>query len=96
MSPPERLRSAIAEGGRLHPELGTEVEAGVSRSWLKTPFQKGAWPKSAHKSPETLWKPDGAVYFAGDQITALPGWQEGAVLAAHVVAEAIAKRAAGK
>ena len=96
MSPPERLRSAVAEGGRLHPELGAEVETGVSRSWLKTPFQKGAWPKSAHKSPEALWKPDGAIYFAGDQITALPGWQEGAVLAAHVVAEAITKRAAGK
>ncbi len=35
---------------------------------------------------------DGAVHFAGDQVIALPGWQEGAGLAAHAVVQAIHAR----
>ena len=92
MTPRERLRAAIAEGEHIHPGYAAEIESGVSRAWAKTPFQKGAWPRSAHKSPEALQKPDGAIYFAGDQTTGLPGWQEGAVLAAHAAANAISKR----
>ena len=92
MAPRERLRAAVAEGGHIHPGFGAELETGVSRSWLKTPFQKGGWPKSRHKSPEALQRPDGAIYFAGDQVTGLPGWQEGAALAAHAVVNAIHER----
>ena len=83
MSPNERLQNAIAQGEQLHPGYKSELEAGISRAWEKVPFQKGGWPHSKHKSPEVLLKPDGAIYFAGDQITALPGWQEGSVLGAH-------------
>ena len=90
MTPSERLRAAIAEGERIHPGYGAELESGISRSWPTTPFQKGGWPES--KSPPALQKPDGAIHFAGDQITALPGWQEGAALAAHVAVSAINER----
>ncbi len=93
MTPAERLRAALAEGGQIHPGYEKEMENGVSRAWLKVPFQKGGWPES-YKAPEEMQKPDGAVYFAGDQATALPGWQEGAVLAAHAAVNAIGKRVA--
>lgn len=93
MTPAERLRAALAEGAQIHPGYAKEMENGVSRAWLKTPFQKGGWPKS-YKAPEEMQKPDGAVYFAGDQATALPGWQEGAVLAAHAAVSAIGERVA--
>ncbi len=93
MTPPERLRAAISEGENIHPGYAQEIESGVSRVWPKVPFQKGGWPESYQPPPELL-APDGAVYFAGDQITALPGWQEGAVLAAHTVANAIHQRSA--
>ena len=96
MTPPERLRAAVAEGERVHPGYGAELEAGVSQAWRETPFQKGGWPKSRHKSPEALQRPDGAVFFAGDQVTALPGWQEGAVLAAHAAVNAIHERVRAK
>ena len=92
MTPRERLRAAIAEGEHIHPGYAAEIESGVSQAWVKAPFQKGAWPRSRHKSPEALQKPDGAVYFAGDQTTGLPGWQEGAVLAAHAAVNAISER----
>ena len=93
MTPPERLRAAIAEGERIHPGYAQEIESGVSRAWLKAPYQKGGWPES-YKAPKRLREPDGAIYFAGDQVTALPGWQEGAALAAHSVVNAINERVA--
>ena len=76
MSPEERLRVAIEEGERVHPGYAGEIEAGVSRAWGKVPFQKGAWP-TGKEAPAALQRPDGAIYFAGDQASALPGWQEG-------------------
>ncbi len=91
MTPPERLRTAIAEGEHIHPGYAEEIESGVSRAWLKVPYQKGGWPES-YKAPKELREPDGAIYFAGDQVTALPGWQEGAALAAHSVVNAINER----
>ena len=95
MSPEERLRVAIGEGERVHPGYAGEIEAGVSRAWGKVPFQKGAWPAGT-EAPAALQRPDGAVYFAGDQASALPGWQEGAVLAAHAAVAAINERVMGK
>ena len=92
MTPAERLRAAAAEGERIHPGYAAEVETGVSRSWRDVPFQKGGWPGERHASPEALQKPDGAIHFAGDQVSGLPGWQEGAVLGAHMVVQAINRR----
>ena len=94
MTPPERLRASLAEGGQVHPGYEKEMENGVSRAWLKVPFQMGGWPE-ADEAPAQIRKPDGAVYFVGDQATALPGWQEGAVLAAHAAVNAIGERTAG-
>ncbi len=96
MNPAERLRAAVAEGARIHPGYAAEIESGVSVAWAETPFQKGGWPKSRHKSPETLQKPDGPFHFAGDQVSGLPGWQEGAVLGAHLAVNAIHERVAGR
>ena len=91
MTPPERLRAAIAEGEQIHPGYADEIESGVSRAWSEVPFQKGGWPEN-YQAPAALQQPDGAIYFAGDQATALPGWQEGAALAAHAAVEAIHAR----
>ena len=92
MTPAERLRAAAAEGEGIHPGYTAEMETGVSLAWLNAPFQKGGWPGDRHASPEALQKPDGAIHFAGDQVTGLPGWQEGAVLAAHLAVNAIHER----
>ncbi len=93
MAPRRRLAAATAEGERLHPGYAGEIGAGVSRAWSKAPFQKGAWP-AYRKLPDALRRPDGPVHFAGDQATALPGWQEGAVIAARAAVRAIGERVA--
>ena len=91
MGPEARLKAAIAEGGRVHPGYAAEIEAGVSRAWGNVPFQKGAWP-AADEAPEALQRPDGPVHFAGDQTSALSGWQEGAALSAQAAVAAIGRR----
>lgn len=91
MPPRERLNAAIAEGEQIHPGYSKEITAGVSRAWRKAPFQKGGWP-AGYQAPDSLQKPDGANFFVGDQVTALPGWQEGAILAAHAAVNQISER----
>ncbi len=96
MSAPERLRAALAEGEPLHPGYSGEMECGISRAWLNVPFQKGGWPSRNPDAAAALRRGDGPFQFAGDQVTALPGWQEGALLAAHAAAEAIHGRFAAR
>ena len=91
MTPQQRLRVATDEGERLHPGYKQEIKAGVSRSWLKVPFQKGGWP-TGNAAPPVLQKPDGAVFFAGDQVSAMGGWQEGAAVAAHAAVRGISQQ----
>ncbi len=96
MPAPERLAAALAEGEPLHPGYADDMECGISRAWLNVPFQKGGWP---HRNPDAaavLRRSDGPFHFAGDQVTALPGWQEGVLLAAHAAAEAIDRQFAGR
>ena len=96
MPAPERLKAALAEGEALHPGYAGEIDCGISRAWLNVPFQKGGWPRRNPDAAAVLRRGDGPFHFAGDQVTALPGWQEGAVLAAHAAAQAIDRRFTGR
>ena len=80
----------------LHPGYAGEMECGISRAWLNVPFQKGGWPRRNPDAAAALRRGDGPFQFAGDQVTALPGWQEGALLAAHAAAEAVHRRFTGR
>jgi monoamine oxidase len=53
------------------------------------PFQLGAWGIS---EPGILREADGQVYFAGEHLSDLQGWQEGAVLSAYHSIDAIVQR----
>lgn len=95
MTGTERLKQALAEGEKLHPGYTTEMECGVSYAWVNAPLQKGAWAReteSVEEAAAVLREPDGPFYFAGSQVTALPGWQEGAVLSAHAALNGIHDR----
>lgn len=87
-TPQERINMAIAQGSGLHPEYGAEVERGVSVAWTKVPFQLGAWGVS---EPGVLLAPDGNVFFAGEHLSILQGWQEGAILSAYHAIDGIVR-----
>ena len=94
----QRLEQAIAEGNRIHPNYGAEVNrsTGMSVGWGKLPYQLGGWAEWSDEARETayplLLEPDGPIYLAGEHLSYLTGWQEGAVLSAHHVVQAIATR----
>jgi monoamine oxidase len=100
LAPPERVARAIAQGEKLHPTYRADVGNGIAVSWAKVPFTRGAmsdWHGDARANAyAVLREPDGPFLFAGEHISNLPGWQEGAMLSAHKAIEAIATLVAAR
>jgi monoamine oxidase len=99
MTPAERLEAALADGERLHPGYRRQLERGVSVAWPNVPFSGAAWAewtaeaRAAHY--RTLLDGDGPFLFAGEHMSFVTGWQEGAVRSAHVALQQIASRTGG-
>ncbi len=84
-----RIDTTVTQASVLHPEFGAEAIHGISVSWLKIPFQLGAWGVS---DPGILLTPDGNIFFAGEHLSILQGWQEGAVLSAYHAIDLVVAR----
>ncbi len=100
MPPSERLRRAVEQGAKLHSRYGAEVSHGVALAWSKVPFSWGAWCEWTEEDKRNVYpvllEPDGPFFLAGEHLSNLPGWQEGAILSAHKAVAAIAARAAAR
>ena len=92
----ERLRAAIISGERMHPGYQRMVRDGVSVAWPNVKYSEGGWaswtPEQKGDIYRTLQEPDGAIYFAGEHLSNLAAWQEGAILSAHFAVAKIAAR----
>jgi monoamine oxidase len=101
LSPAERIKLAVEQGSKIHPDYGKYVETGVTVAWHQMNHMLGC----AAQWDEALWKqwfttlqtPVGNHYLMGDQVSYHPGWQEGAIASAHhAIADIDAReRAAG-
>ncbi|WP_406065846.1 FAD-dependent oxidoreductase [Streptomyces sp. NBC_01077] len=101
LSPRERLDAAREGAVELHPEFADEAlvpgEKGITVAWHKVPYQLGGWAqwepdREDHREAyRQLLQPEGGDVFhvAGDQISPLPGWQEGAMMSAQFVVQQI-------
>ncbi len=88
-SPQQRINSALLQGNNLHSEYQSEVSKGISVAWRNIPFQLGAYGLS---TANTLLTPDGNIIFAGEHLSILKGWQEGAILSAYNAINEITKK----
>jgi monoamine oxidase len=79
-TPAQRINSTLTQASNVHPEFAGEAARGISVAWKKMPFQLGAWGKSV---PNVLLTPDANIVFAGEHLSILQGWQEGAILSAY-------------
>ena len=79
-TPADRIVTTTTQANALHPEFGGEAGRGLSIAWSKVPFQLGGWGVS---TPNVLLTPDDAIHFAGEHLSILQGWQEGAILSAY-------------
>jgi monoamine oxidase len=80
----------------LHPGRSQLLTKPIYVTWSKIPYSLGCFasnmiPSSAPAYAQ-LEKPQGQTYFAGDYLSHLVGWQEGAVLSAHHAIERIAEQ----
>src|SRR6185295_19963253 len=71
------------------------LDLGLSIAWQLVPYQEGGWADwnwegGQQQAYDRLLDPDKQFRVVGDQVSYLPGWQEGAVLSAHHVVEQIA------
>jgi monoamine oxidase len=99
MSLAERIRTARQGAVKFHPEFAdtrlVPSDKAISIAWQNIPNEGGGWanwdPNSpAHaKSYARLLAPDRRFFVVGDQVSQLPGWQEGAMMSAQHVVEQI-------
>ena len=82
----ERLQIAREQGDKLHDGFGKQVGQGLAIGWNNMEFERMGWVDESDPEYEanavTLLKPQGRFLMAGDQLSFLSGWQEGALLSA--------------
>ena len=88
-SPQQRIDSVISQGANLHSNYQNEISNGISVAWGNIPFQLGAYGLS---EASTLLTPDNNIFFAGEHVSQLSGWQEGAILSAYHAINELTKK----
>ena len=89
-----KLDASRAAVEKLHPGRSHLLKKPVYVNWARVPYSLGAYANNRHRECDAAYaqldKPQGRTYFAGDYLSHLIGWQEGAVLSAHHSIERIA------
>lgn len=81
----EQVEQAIERSERMHPGQFRKHydDKAFSIAWHKTRYSEAGWsawsPRAKYNHLPVLREPQGRVYFAGDYISELPGWQVGAI-----------------
>jgi monoamine oxidase len=91
-----KLDASRASVEKLHPGHGKDLTSPIYVSWLSISHSLGCYANSQLESAQAAYKqmhqPEGNIFFAGDYLSQLVGWQEGAALSAHRVVAQIAAR----
>jgi monoamine oxidase len=80
---------------RLHPGHSKELTNPIFCGWRRVKWNEGSWVRSYGNGLDgynTLIEADGPIYFAGDSVSKIPGWQEGAALSARRAVDMISQR----
>ena len=78
------MTRAVIEG--LHPGRGKELEKPMAIAWSQVPYSLGIAARYATDNDNNynvLSEPDGPFYFAGEHLSHIGAWQEGALLSAR-------------
>lgn len=99
MSADERFAVTKGVVERMHPGKSGLLEKPLTVSWTQTPWSEGIaaqWTPEQRKTDYLeLCRPEGRVFFAGEHLSYIGAWQEGAALSAFEAMKLIATRAAG-
>jgi monoamine oxidase len=91
-----KLAASRASVEKLHAGHGKQLANPIYVSWPSIPYSLGSFANTHLESTQgaynQLHQPEGSIFFAGDYLSQLPGWQEGAALSARRVVSEIAGR----
>ena len=88
-TPAARIDTVTQQANDVHPEFQAEVSRGLSVAWEKVPLALGGWGTS---TPNVLLTEDDRFFFAGEHLSILQGWQEGAILSAYSAIDQVVTR----
>jgi monoamine oxidase len=94
--PAEVQRLALEHGARIHPQYAQEFETAFSVTWPRVPWSRGSWLSESVAADDVraaVGQPDGRVHFAGDYMTDMSSWMQGAFESAREAATLLHKRA---
>ncbi len=94
MSHEQRFRTCRDSVEALHPGHGRDLAKPVTVAWALTPWSEGVGPTGPAfgggpaggprtAQYEEMLRPEGPIVFAGEHLSYVPFWQEGAALSAH-------------
>jgi monoamine oxidase len=86
-SPEDRIKDALEYGEKVHPgQYKANYECGVAVAWHRVPWTlgcSGQWTEAGREAHyNDACALDGRIVLAGEHISRLPAWQEGAVTSA--------------
>jgi len=97
MRPDESVKWAVEYGSRIHPQYADEFSGGISVSWHKVPWVLGCYgiweDKERDYDAVVTMQPDERIVLAGEHLSYLPAWQEGAILSALDAIQQLHERA---
>ena len=84
LPPSERVAKALEYGAQIHPQYTEEFKTGVGVGWHRVPWTLGCFGLWNDHEADYMdaTKMDGRTLMAGEHISYLPAWQEGAILSA--------------
>ena len=101
LSHEERFRICRDVVERMHPGHSRELARPLTVAWGLTPFSEGVGPVHPDwfgnpRGPRyaELLRPEGPIFFAGEHLSYVVFWQEGAALSAHEAMRLMAAHAA--
>ncbi len=84
LSPAERIALAVECGANIHPQYKAEFETGATVAWHRVPWTlgcAGGWSEDTRAAHyKDMCAIDGRIMLAGEHVSMIPAWQEGAVL----------------
>ena len=82
MTPDERIRRTVEFGSQIHPQMQEEFKAGVAVAWHRVPWTLGCYGNWQDKEAQYQdgVAMDRRIVCAGEHLSYLPAWMEGAVL----------------
>jgi monoamine oxidase len=97
----ERFRVCREVVERMHPSHARELAKGVTVAWGLTPWSEGVGPLHPDFGFDArparyaeLLRPEGPIVFAGEHLSYIIFWQEGAALSAHEAMRVLTSQAA--